>query len=258
MGSHPPKACSCARAWRVFLGGLVVALGLVGGVPPAVAQTAKAPEKVQAKAAQIDRNGVLILVRGTLLALDQANKTGNYTVLRDLGSANFQGKSAAELAEIFANHRRQGLDFGAVAVLEPQLTMLPRIEPNGMLHMAGFFPSAPMQVNFEQGQSDPVRADVRAGQPAVEDIRRRGQSYAGRSAGARDAGGRLGEAGGRHAAKRPHDRRRRPGQEEQAVQTLSGDACATARALATPATTTARRRRRPPPARWRRASGRSR
>ncbi len=149
MGSHPPKACSCARAWRVFLGGLVVALGLVGGVPPAVAQTAKAPEKVQAKAAQIDRNGVLILVRGTLLALDQANKTGNYTVLRDLGSANFQGKSAAELAEIFANHRRQGLDFGAVAVLEPQLTMLPRIEPNGMLHMAGFFPSAPMQVNFE-------------------------------------------------------------------------------------------------------------
>ena len=149
MGSHPPKACSCAREWRVFLGGLVVALGLVGGVPPAVAQTAKASEKVQAKAAQIDRNGVLILVRGTLLALDQANKTGNYTVLRDLGSANFQGKSAAELAEIFANHRRQGLDFGAVAVLEPQLTMLPRIEPNGMLHMAGFFPSAPMQVNFE-------------------------------------------------------------------------------------------------------------
>lgn len=131
------------------LGGLVLALGLVGGGPPAAAQTAKAPEKVQAKAAQIDRNGVLILVRGTLLALDQANKTGNYTVLRDLGSANFQGKSAAELAEIFANHRKQGLDFGAVAVLEPQLTMLPRIEPNGMLHMAGFFPSAPMQVNFE-------------------------------------------------------------------------------------------------------------
>ncbi|WP_065010124.1 MULTISPECIES: hypothetical protein [unclassified Mesorhizobium] len=34
-------------------------------------------------------------------------------------------------------------------MLEPQLTLLPQIEPNGMLHMAGFFPSVPMQVNFE-------------------------------------------------------------------------------------------------------------
>ena len=45
--------------------------------------------------AQIDRNGVLILIRQSLLALDQANKTGNYTVLRDLGSPAFQANSAA-------------------------------------------------------------------------------------------------------------------------------------------------------------------
>ena len=36
--------------------------------------------------AQIDRNGVLILIRSSLLALDQANKTGNYSVLRDIGA----------------------------------------------------------------------------------------------------------------------------------------------------------------------------
>ncbi|WP_245490495.1 hypothetical protein [Mesorhizobium sp. M7A.F.Ca.US.011.01.1.1] len=99
--------------------------------------------------ANLDRNGVLILIRGTLLALDQANKTGNYTVLRDLGSPNFQANSAAGLGDIFANQRKQTLDFGAVAVLEPQLTLLPQIEPNGMLHMAGVFPSVPLQVNFE-------------------------------------------------------------------------------------------------------------
>ncbi|MBZ9679004.1 hypothetical protein LB513_24950 [Mesorhizobium sp. ES1-1] len=102
-----------------------------------------------ARAADIDRNGVLILTRSALLALDQANKTGNYTVLRDLGSPNFQTNSAAKLGDIFANQRKQGLDFSAVAVLEPQLTLLPRIEPSGMLHMAGFFPSVPMQLNFE-------------------------------------------------------------------------------------------------------------
>jgi hypothetical protein len=32
--------------------------------------------------AQIDRNGVLILIRSSLLALDQANKSGNYGAAR--------------------------------------------------------------------------------------------------------------------------------------------------------------------------------
>jgi hypothetical protein len=101
------------------------------------------------KPAQIDRNGVLILIRSTLLALDQANKTGNYTVLRDLGSPDFQANSDARLAEIFAQQRRDNIDLSGVAVIEPQLTLLPQIETNGMMHMAGFFPSVPTQVNFE-------------------------------------------------------------------------------------------------------------
>jgi hypothetical protein len=100
------------------------------------------------KPAQIDRNGVLILIRSTLLALDQANKTGNYTVLRDLGSPAFQVNTAARLSEIFASERRENLDLSGVAVLDPQLTLLPQIE-NGMLHMTGFFPSVPKQVNFD-------------------------------------------------------------------------------------------------------------
>jgi hypothetical protein len=101
------------------------------------------------KPAQIDRNGVLILIRETLLALDQANKTGNYTVLRDLGAPEFQANSAARLAEIFVQQRRDNVDLSGVAVIEPQLTLLPQIEANGMMRMAGFFPSVPTQVNFE-------------------------------------------------------------------------------------------------------------
>jgi hypothetical protein len=99
--------------------------------------------------AQIDRNGVLILIRTALLALDQANKTGNYTVLRDLGSPDFQSNSAARLAEIFAQQRRDNVDLSGVAVIDPQLTLLPQIEANGLMRMAGFFPSVPTQVNFE-------------------------------------------------------------------------------------------------------------
>jgi hypothetical protein len=117
---------------------------------PPPAQKQQPQQQPQApKPAQIDRNGVLILIRETLLALDQANKTGNYTVLRELGSPDFQANTAARLAEIFAQQRKDNVDLSGVAVIEPQLTLLPQIEANGMMHMAGFFPSVPTQVNFE-------------------------------------------------------------------------------------------------------------
>src|SRR5436309_6509748 len=101
------------------------------------------------KPAQIDRNGLLILIRSSLLALDQANKTGNYTVLRDIGAPGFQSNSAARLGEIFAKLRNDNLDLSGVAVLDPQLSLLPQIETNGLMHMTGFFPSVPSQVNFD-------------------------------------------------------------------------------------------------------------
>ena len=153
--------------------GVVLIMGLAAGVivwtrlSGAQAQAPKASPNVEAQAkqpspkqpaqpqppaprpAQIDRNGVIILIRSTLLALDQANKSGNYTVLRDLGSPDFQANSAAQLAEIFAQQRRDNVDLSGVAVIDPQLTLLPQIEANGIMHMAGFFPSVPTQVNFE-------------------------------------------------------------------------------------------------------------
>ncbi|SEC41232.1 hypothetical protein SAMN05444171_1345 [Bradyrhizobium lablabi] len=125
---------------------------VIGAIPPygVLAQTPQLPPAQAApKSAQIDRNGVLILIRSALIALDQANKTGNYTVLRDLGAPGFQANTAARLAEIFVAQRRDNIDLSGVAVLDPQLTVLPQIEPNGMLRMAGFFPSVPTQVNFD-------------------------------------------------------------------------------------------------------------
>nr|WP_246413278.1 hypothetical protein [Methylobacterium brachythecii] len=121
---------------------------------PALAQPksppAQAQQNTEPRPAQIDRNGVLILIRTALLALNQANETGNYTVLRDLSAPGFRdANNAARLGEIFASQRAQKLDLSGVAVLDPQLTLLPQIEPNGLLHMAGFFPSVPSQVNFE-------------------------------------------------------------------------------------------------------------
>ena len=130
---------------RVWALAALLAAGAMGGV---LAQDAKPTQ--EPKPAQIDRNGVLILIRSSLLALDQANKSGNYTVLRDLGASGFQAaNTAARLGEIFASLRRDKIDLSGVAVLDPQLTLLPQIESSGMMRMTGFFPSAPAQVKFE-------------------------------------------------------------------------------------------------------------
>ncbi|MFL6818430.1 MAG: hypothetical protein ACJ8EF_10860 [Bradyrhizobium sp.] len=140
-----------ARAGRRLLRLLVVAAIVVAGTRVSVAQPSKqAPvENRTAKPVQIDRNGVLILIRSALLALDQANKTGNYTVLRDLGAPGFQINTAARLAEIFAKQRTDNMDLSGVAAIDPQLSLLPQIETNGLMRLAGFFPSLPSQVNFE-------------------------------------------------------------------------------------------------------------
>jgi hypothetical protein len=57
---------------------------------PASIALAQAEQKHAAKPANIDCNGVPMLVRSSLLALDHANKTGNYTVLRDIGAPDFR------------------------------------------------------------------------------------------------------------------------------------------------------------------------
>jgi hypothetical protein len=112
-----------------------------------VQQVKAAPE---AKAAQIDKNGLLILIRSTLYALDLANKSGNYTILREISSPGFAAiNDAARLSASFRSQRDRNLDFSGVLVYEPTMTTMPEIDKNGMMHFAGYFPSASSQINFE-------------------------------------------------------------------------------------------------------------
>src|SRR3989440_8836069 len=99
---------------------------------------------------EIDKNSALILIRSALIAVQQANQTGNYSVLHALSSPAFQSENSAErLSQIFANLRAKNFDLSGALVLEPQLMVLPEIYSNGVMRMAGFFPSVPMQVYFD-------------------------------------------------------------------------------------------------------------
>lgn len=93
---------------------------------------------------------MLALLRGTLSALNQANITGNYSVLRDLGAPAFRdANSSATLADRFRMWRERKLDFAAVLLLDAQLARAPAIGPDGGLRISGHFPTAPLRVNFD-------------------------------------------------------------------------------------------------------------
>jgi hypothetical protein len=98
----------------------------------------------------VDLGQALYLIRSTLLTLNDANRSGNYSVLRDLASPAFQARnSAADLAASFADLRNRHFDMFATALLAPIMTAQPQLNGNGMLRLAGFFPTRPLQINFD-------------------------------------------------------------------------------------------------------------
>ena len=91
-----------------------------------------------------------MLIRTTLIALSQANLTGNYTVLRDLGSPAFQAvNSAARLTEAFTELRQRRLDFSPILFFDPKLVREPALDEAGRLRLRGFIETRPEQINFD-------------------------------------------------------------------------------------------------------------
>jgi len=89
------------------------------------------------------------LVRNVLLAVNDANLTGNYTVLRDLSAPDSQGLNTPErLEESFRPIRQQGTDFSIVAVATPRFVQLPTFTPQGYLRVNGEFISSP-RITFD-------------------------------------------------------------------------------------------------------------
>jgi hypothetical protein len=90
-----------------------------------------------------------MLIFSSLIALNQANLTGNYSVLRDIGAPGFQSNSAARIAEAFTNLRQRNIDLSPVLLFQPKLLGPPTLDAKGMLRVTGFFPTRPERVNFD-------------------------------------------------------------------------------------------------------------
>lgn len=130
---------------------------------PAAAQAQRSPQQAPraaqpAAATQAQRSAAVALpdpltltklVWSTMAAVDHANRTGNYAVLRALGTPSFQAaNSAASLSGVFAGVRQIRLDMSNTLLIEPLFEFPPAVQ-NGYLRMRGAFRMRPTGVAFD-------------------------------------------------------------------------------------------------------------
>ena len=126
----------------------VIVAGLRLAVPAAT-QPKETPEARSAPPVPIPET-LAALVRWTILAISQANVTGNYTVLRELGSPGFQtANTSAKLGIAFSALRDQNIDLSFAVTATPQLSQPPAVDPKGALKVVGYYPTRPLQINFD-------------------------------------------------------------------------------------------------------------
>jgi hypothetical protein len=96
-----------------------------------------------------ESQGLAVLIQNTLIALNHANLTGNYSVLHDLAAPGFQKlNSTKQLAASFADLRVRNVNLSPIVLFQPKLVGTPAIDDKGFLRMAGFYETQPLQVHF--------------------------------------------------------------------------------------------------------------
>jgi hypothetical protein len=119
------------------------------GKPDAKAPAAHSVTEAARAARPLNSRQAIYLVRSTLMTLNDANRSGNYSLLRDLAGPDFQARnSATDLAQDFADLRRRKFDLFATALLDPQFTEDPILDANGCLQPVGHFSTSPLRIRF--------------------------------------------------------------------------------------------------------------
>lgn len=146
------------RAWIKLASASALAIVLGGGLTDGIAQTTGKPPPASFRSLpkpspdKVSGPEISMLIRTTLVSLQQANITGNYTVLRDLGSNSFRTiNNPVRLGNIYGKLRESGIDMSPVVLLDPLLTKAPVIDANRVLIIEGFFPTEPLNILFKMG-----------------------------------------------------------------------------------------------------------
>jgi len=152
------KKAFASVAYRVAVLVVLYALSLFGFATLGLAQTPAPPAFPQTVAPQNPLSTVPVpgelelakLIWGTIAAVDNANQSGNYSVLRDLSATGFQiNNNPARLAEIFATLRASNIDLSNALLVAPSYTAPPQLVQPDVLYLRGYFGIRPTSVEFE-------------------------------------------------------------------------------------------------------------
>ena len=141
------------RAPAVFFAAPALALMALAALPGAAhGQTAPAQPGRPAVSSQPVPSELELakLVWSTIAMVDHANRSGNYSVLRDTSASGFQIQNdPARLGEIFAPIRAMRVDLSNALIVAPVYTGGPALLQSDVFRVQGYFPLRPTPIFFD-------------------------------------------------------------------------------------------------------------
>lgn len=133
---------------------------LLLGATPAAAQ--QPPDKLMQE----------VLIKTTLLSFNDANTTGNYSVLHAKTSKQFRDQFPPErLKEIFKPFADQKIDIAVIAAKTPIAGKEAAVDDRGVLGLSGHFDMTPSHVHYDlgyvvsEGEWKPIKININVRPP---------------------------------------------------------------------------------------------
>lgn len=159
MISHDKRMPGRNAPASFLFGAVLAAMGMALAVP-AQAQMAQGgyvplepgravppPPSAQPVPSEVE---LVKMIWSVLIGVDQANRSGNYSVLRDMSATAFQVQNdAARLAQAFAPIRNSGIDLTNALLIAPTYQAAPQLVAADVLHVRGAFALRPATIVFD-------------------------------------------------------------------------------------------------------------
>src|SRR5262245_53499299 len=91
-----------------------------------------------------------VLIKASLLTFNDANVTGNYTVMHAKLSKPFRDEFTPDrLKQVFQVFHNKKIDFDLIVAKPPVASKPATVSDNGVLMLHGYFDTTPSRVNYE-------------------------------------------------------------------------------------------------------------
>lgn len=149
---------------RSYLAAAIAGALLLAAPSRAAAQAQAAPVEAKVPSVLLQE----ILIKTSLLTLNDANITGNYVVLHAKLAQPFREQFSPErLKQVFKPFADQKMDWGVIAAKPPVPTAEATIDKRGALVLRGYFDTSPSRLTYEldfvpsEGEWKPIKLNVK-------------------------------------------------------------------------------------------------